>query len=155
QRNSSACSDATARDRCARYSPPRDTCRADARGRHVYQDRVIHVVVPAYNEASHIGRVIGTMPPLVDRVIVVDDGSTDGTAQAAEAYGDPRVTVLRSQRNLGVGGAMVLGYRHALQAGANIVVKMDGDGQMPPDALPVLLDAIVERGADYAKGNRF
>ena len=121
----------------------------------MYQDRVVHVVVPAYNEADHVGVVVRTMPSFVDRIIVVDDCSTDGTARVAESCGDPRVTLLRTPRNLGVGGATVLGYRHALEAGAEIVVKMDGDGQMPPDALPELLDAIVDRGADYAKGNRF
>jgi glycosyltransferase involved in cell wall biosynthesis len=121
----------------------------------VYHDLVVHAVVPAYNEAEHVGAVVRTMPALVDRIFVVDDSSTDGTARVAEGCADPRVTVLRTPRNLGVGGATVLGYRHALEAGAEIVVKMDGDGQMPPSALPALLDAIVVRGADYAKGNRF
>jgi glycosyltransferase involved in cell wall biosynthesis len=121
----------------------------------VYQDRVVHVVVPAYNEAEHIGVVVRTMPSFVDRIIVVDDCSTDATARVAESCGDPRMTLLRTPHNLGVGGATVLGYHHALEAGAEIVVKMDGDGQMPPDALPELLDAIVDRDADYAKGNRF
>jgi glycosyltransferase involved in cell wall biosynthesis len=121
----------------------------------VYQDRVVHVVVPAYNEAEHIGVVVSTMPSFVDRIIVVDDCSTDATARVAESCGDPRMTLLRTPHNLGVGGATVLGYHHALETGAEIVVKMDGDGQMPPGALPELLDAIVDRGADYAKGNRF
>ena len=121
----------------------------------MYQDHIVHVVVPAYNEADHVGDVVRTMPAFVDRIFVVDDCSTDGTADAARGCGDPRVTVLRTPRNLGVGGATVTGYRHALDAGAEIVVKMDGDGQMAPDALPALLDAIVEGGADYAKGNRF
>jgi glycosyltransferase involved in cell wall biosynthesis len=121
----------------------------------VYQDHVVHVVVPAYNEADHVGDVLRTMPAFVDRIFVVDDCSNDGTAHAAEACGDARVSVLRTPCNLGVGGATVLGYRHALKAGAEIIVKMDGDGQMPPEALPELLDAVVERGADYAKGNRF
>jgi glycosyltransferase involved in cell wall biosynthesis len=121
----------------------------------VYHDRVVHAVVPAYNEANHVALVVRTMPAFVDRIFVVDDCSTDGTAGAAESTGDPRLTVLRTPRNLGVGGATVLGYRHALEAGADIVVKMDGDGQMPPEALPELLDAVVQGDADYAKGNRF
>jgi glycosyltransferase involved in cell wall biosynthesis len=121
----------------------------------VYHDCVVHVVVPAYNEADHIADVVRTMPAFVDRIFVVDDCSTDGTAGAAESCGDPRLTALRTPRNLGVGGATVLGYRHALDAGADIVVKMDGDGQMPPESLPELLDAIVQRDVDYAKGNRF
>jgi glycosyltransferase involved in cell wall biosynthesis len=121
----------------------------------VYKNATIHVVVPAFNEEALVGEVIRTLPALVDRVFVVDDCSTDGTARVVEALGDARVVLLRTPRNLGVGGATVVGYRAALAAGADIVVKMDGDAQMPPDALPALLDAIVERGADYAKGNRF
>jgi glycosyltransferase involved in cell wall biosynthesis len=121
----------------------------------VYKHTTIHVVVPAYNEEPHIAGVVAGMPAYVDRIFVVDDGSTDGTARAVEACGDPRVALLRTPHNLGVGGATVLGYRHALDAGADVIVKMDGDGQMPPAALPALLDAIIERGADYAKGNRF
>ncbi len=121
----------------------------------MYKNTVIHVVVPAYNEEDLIGAVLAAMPACVDRVFVVDDCSTDGTARVVEACGDSRVTLLRTPRNLGVGGAMVVGYRQALDAGADVVVKMDGDGQMPAEALPTLLDAVVERGADYAKGNRF
>ena len=120
----------------------------------MYKSAVIAVVVPAYNEEQHVGEVLRTMPALVDRMFVVDDCSTDGTARIAGASGDPRVTLLRTPRNLGVGAAMVVGYRAALESGADVVVKMDGDGQMLPDALPTLLDAVVERGADYAKGNR-
>jgi glycosyltransferase involved in cell wall biosynthesis len=114
----------------------------------------VHVVVPAYNEAKFIAQVIRTLPALVDAVIVVDDCSADGTAEVARAVGDPRVRVLRTPHNLGVGGATALGYREALAAGADVVVKVDGDAQMPPDHIPPLLDAILEGGADYAKGNR-
>jgi glycosyltransferase involved in cell wall biosynthesis len=95
------------------------------------------------------------MPPLVDHIIVVDDWSNDGTAEQARAAGDSRVTILTTAAQSGVGGAMVLGYRRALEIGCDVVVKMDGDGQMPPQYLPSLLDAIVDQGCDYAKGNRF
>jgi glycosyltransferase involved in cell wall biosynthesis len=123
--------------------------------RIVYKNATIHVVVPAFNEARFVAGVVRSMPAFVDRIFVVDDCSTDDTAGVAASVGDPRVTVLRTPQNLGVGGATVLGYRHALATGADVVVKMDGDGQMSPDALPALLDAVLERGADYAKGNRF
>ena len=121
----------------------------------MYKNAVIHVVIPAFNEAEFVGGVLRSMSAFVDRVFVVDDSSTDGTGEVVDACGDARVTLLRTPHNSGVGGAMVLGYRAALDAGADVIVKMDGDGQMDPAALPVLLDAIVERGADYAKGNRF
>jgi glycosyltransferase involved in cell wall biosynthesis len=121
----------------------------------MYKDSRIVVVVPARNEASQIGRVISSMPALVDQIVVVDDCSDDGTADQARATVDSRVTILHTAAQSGVGGAMVLGYRRAVELGADIAVKMDGDGQMPPEHLPGLLDAILDEGYDYAKGNRF
>jgi len=121
----------------------------------MYKDSRIAVVVPARNEAAHIGQVIASMPALVDSIVVVDDCSDDGTSDKAQAAGDSRVTILATTAQSGVGGAMVLGYRCAIQLGCDIAVKMDGDGQMPAEHLPRLLDAIIEDGYDYAKGNRF
>src|SRR5262249_13259782 len=121
----------------------------------MYKDSRIAVVVPARNEAGHIGGVISSMPAVVDHVIVVDDCSDDGTADQARGIGDSRVTILTTPAQSGVGGAMVAGYRRAIDLGAAIVVKMDGDGQMPPQYLPALLDAIIDDGYDYSKGNRF
>lgn len=122
----------------------------------MYKNHRIAVVAPAYNEANLINRVIGTIPEFVDHIIVVDDCSRDDTfavAQAQERGG--RVSVLRTLRNGGVGCATILGYGKALESSAQIIVKMDGDGQMPPEYLPALLDAIIEGSYDYAKGNRF
>ena len=121
----------------------------------MYKGQRIAVVVPAYNEARHVGGVIQTSPEFVDHVIVVDDASSDDTAGVVAACAGPRVVALRAERNLGVGGATLLGYAEALRREAEIVVKMDGDGQMPPEYLHLLLDAVVERGYDYSKGNRF
>ncbi len=95
------------------------------------------------------------MPDFVDHIIVVDDCSSDGTKELAANSGDNRVVALSTPQNQGVGGAMVIGYRHAMSLGCDIVVKMDGDGQMDPEYLSRLLDALVEGGYDYAKGNRF
>ena len=87
---------------------------------------------------------------------MVDDGSTDGTAEAAKAVGDPRVTVLQSPVNEGVGGATVARLPAcARRRGTGIIVKMDGDGQMDPADLPRLLEPIVDGRCEYAKGNRF
>ena len=121
----------------------------------MYKDRRIAVVVPAYNEARHVGRVIATVPAYVDHVIAVDDCSTDETAEVIASGGDARVVPLRTPENQGVGGATMLGYLKALELNADVAAKMDGDGQMPPEHLHLLLDAIVEQGYDYAKGNRF
>ena len=121
----------------------------------MYKGLRITTIIPAHDEARHIGQVINTMPELVDHVIVVDDCSQDDTSQVALACADPRVMVLQTPDNQGVGGATVFGYRRALELGSDVVVKMDGDGQMAPEYLPFLLDAIVEQDYDYAKGNRF
>jgi len=121
----------------------------------MFRDTRVHVVIPAYNVAPHLGAVLRGIPAFVDTVTVVDDGSTDDTAEAAKNAGDPRVTVLGSPTNEGVGGAMARGFEHALAQGDGIIVKMDGDGQMDPADLPRLLEPIVEGRCDYAKGNRF
>lgn len=121
----------------------------------MYKDNRIAVVAPCRNEAAHIGEVIRTMPDFVDHIVVVDDRSDDDTAGVAEKSGDPRVIVLRTEANQGVGGATILGYQKGLELGVDVLVKMDGDGQMPPEFLSELLDALVEKDFDYAKGNRF
>jgi glycosyltransferase involved in cell wall biosynthesis len=121
----------------------------------MYRDTRIQVVIPAYNVSAHIGAVLKDLPDFVDAVMVVDDGSTDGTLEAIGGSGDARVTVLRHPRNEGVGAAMVAGFRHALGLPDGIIVKMDGDGQMDPEYLPRLLDPIIDGRCEYAKGNRF
>jgi glycosyltransferase involved in cell wall biosynthesis len=121
----------------------------------VFEGRKIAAVIPAYNESRHIGEVIRRMPDYVDAIIVVDDNSSDGTASVAEGIGDPRVHVIRHTRQSGVGGATISGFRRALEYGADVAVKIDGDGQMDPARLPELITPIVREGCDYAKGNRF
>jgi glycosyltransferase involved in cell wall biosynthesis len=121
----------------------------------LYKDRRIAVVVPAYNEEQFVLTVLETMPDFVDDIVVVDDCSTDGTYRVVSEANIDRVVALMTPRNQGVGGATSLGYRKALDLGADIVVKMDADAQMAPEFLPDLLDAVIEEDYDYAKGNRF
>lgn len=121
----------------------------------MYKEKTICVLVPAFNEERFISTVITTTPKFVDRIIVVDDCSTDQTYEIASNSGDERVIVLRHKVNQGVGGAVITGYKRALELRFDIIVKMDGDGQMPPAYLPNLLDSIIENDYDYAKGNRF
>jgi glycosyltransferase involved in cell wall biosynthesis len=121
----------------------------------MYKGHRITVVVPAHNEAKHIGDVIRTLPGFVDHTIVVDDSSKDDTFKVASECGDARVAAIKSPENRGVGGATIIGYRKGLEVGSDILVKMDGDGQMDPEYLTSLLDPLIEEGYDYTKGNRF
>lgn len=121
----------------------------------MYKDRRIAVVIPAHNEAPHVSGVVTGVPDYVDHILVIDDCSNDETLAIATATKDPRVAGWRSPANLGVGGATILGYEKALEIGCDVAVKMDGDGQMSPEHLHLLLDAIIEEDYDYAKGNRF
>lgn len=114
----------------------------------------IAVVVPARNEARLIRRMLARVPSFVDCVVVVDDGSTDGTFRLVQALADPRVTLVRHSGNRGVGAAIVTGMYHALEAQADLVAVMAGDDQMDPADLPALIEPVVSGRADYAKGNR-
>lgn len=121
----------------------------------MYEGLRVAAVVPAYNEAAHIGDVIRRMPPYVDCIVVVDDHSSDDTGKVAEQTGDVRVQVIRHASSQGVGGATLAGMQQALAAGAELLVKVDGDGQMDPQQIHHLLDPLVRDGYDYAKANRF
>lgn len=116
----------------------------------------IAVVIPSYRVREHIMGVLASLPYEVARVYVVDDACPEGTGEQVQAHcRDPRVTVIRNSTNLGVGGAVMAGYRQAIADGADILVKMDGDGQMDAGALPKLVAPILRGEADYTKGNRF
>jgi glycosyltransferase involved in cell wall biosynthesis len=116
----------------------------------------IAVVIPAYRVRAQILGVLDRIGPEVARVYVVDDRCPEGSgALVGEACRDPRVRVLLHEENQGVGGATVSGYRQALADGMEIIVKLDGDGQMDPALVPRLVAPVAARTADYAKGNRF
>lgn len=121
----------------------------------MYQGLRVAVVVPAYNEADNLPKTLATIPDYVDHVLVVDDGSADGTGVVAAEHARPGVEVLRHLQNRGVGAAVATGYQRALALGSDVAVVMAGDGQMDPRDLPTLLQPIVDGQADYVKGNRF
>lgn len=114
------------------------------------------VVIPSFRAAETIGAVLRAIGPEIHHIYVVDDGCPDSTGERAlREICDPRVVLLRNPRNLGVGGAMKRGYARALADGAEIVVKLDADGQMDPRHICRLIAPILDGAADYAKGNRF
>lgn len=115
----------------------------------------VAVIVPCFNEARHVEQVVRSIPPLVRTIVAVDDASVDGTWEVLGRIEDARLVRLRHDANQGVGGAVVSGYRQALAAGADVCVKMDGDGQMSAADLARLVAPVVAGTADYAKGNRF
>ncbi len=117
---------------------------------------VIGVVVPCYDEGEAVLGLLGRIGAEVDHIYVVDDACPRQTGDRVEQdSSDRRVTVLRHASNQGVGAAMITGYRAALKDGCDIVVKIDGDGQMDPALIPRFVRPILERRADYTKGNRF
>lgn len=115
----------------------------------------IAIVIPCYQVAQNVAGVIERIPDYVDAIIAVDDGSVDDTRQQLEEVQCDRLTVLHHDENQGVGGTMATGYRYALDTGVDIVVKVDGDGQMDPAYMIELVRPLTRGGCDYTKGNRF
>ncbi len=116
----------------------------------------IAVVIPCYKVTRHILGVIGAIGPDIWRIYIVDDCCPDRSGDFAfTGCNDPRLIVLKNPINLGVGGAVMHGYRAAIKDGADIIVKIDGDGQMNPGLIPNFIGPIVSGEADYTKGNRF
>ncbi len=116
----------------------------------------VAVVIPSFKVARHILGVVRSIPAEVSRIYVVDDCCPESSGDLVEReVDDPRLTVIRHARNEGVGGAVVSGYRRALEDGIDIVVKIDGDGQMDPAMIFNFVKPIVDGRADYTKGNRF
>jgi glycosyltransferase involved in cell wall biosynthesis len=111
-------------------------------------------IVPAFNEERNVGRVLDelrALDPGLD-VVVVSDGSTDRTADVASARG---AHVIRLPFNLGSGGAVQTGFRHAWEEGYELAVRLDGDGQHDPAELPNLVAPVVAGEADLVVGSRF
>ncbi|MFT3667270.1 MAG: glycosyltransferase family 2 protein [Pseudoxanthomonas sp.] len=116
----------------------------------------IAAVIPCYKVVKHIEAVIARIGPEVDRIYCVDDACPEHSGDYIEkTISDPRVRVVRNAVNLGVGGAVINGYRHAIKDGATVMVKIDGDGQMDPGLVGTFVAPILNGEADYTKGNRF
>jgi glycosyltransferase involved in cell wall biosynthesis len=114
----------------------------------------VAVVVPAFDEERLVATTLAGIPEFVDKVIVVDDASRDGTAAAAAGTGDGRVEVITHERNEGVGSAILTGYRRALEEGIDVTCVMAADNQMDPADLEAIAGPVARGEADYAKANR-
>lgn len=120
----------------------------------MYLNKFVYIVVPAYNEEKLISRVISSIPDYIDKIIVIDDGSTDRTSEVVNSFINKRIILIRHEKNRGVGASIATGYSKALELGADITAVMAGDAQMDPAYLPRLFNPIIEGQADYTKGNR-
>jgi glycosyltransferase involved in cell wall biosynthesis len=114
----------------------------------------VAVVVPAHDEQELIATTLGGIPGFVDGIVVIDDGSTDATAERVRAFGDPRVVLVSHEKNRGVGAAIVTGYHRALADGFDVVAVMAADNQMDPEDLATLCTPVARGEVDYAKANR-
>lgn len=117
---------------------------------------MIAVVIPCYRVSRQILDVIAGIGAEVGLVIVVDDACPDGSGRLVQREcRDARVSVIFHERNRGVGGAVKTGYRAAVERGATVIVKLDGDGQMDAALIPQFVAPLLNGTADYTKGNRF
>ena len=116
----------------------------------------ITVVIPAYKVKLQVLQVVKSIGPEVQKIIVIDDACPEKSGAHVKAnIEDPRVEVIFHGSNLGVGGAVKTGYKRALELGSDIIVKVDGDGQMNTSKIEELINPIRIGHADYTKGNRF
>lgn len=117
---------------------------------------LIGVVIPCYRVKSHIKEVLAGIGKEVARIYVIDDACPEKTGEFVKSQvKDKRVQVIFHQTNQGVGGAVISGYKQALEDGMDVIVKLDGDGQMNPELIATIVKPVLEGNADYSKGNRF
>jgi len=123
----------------------------------MYRDKKISLVIPAYNEEKLIKPTLENVPPLIDRIYVIDDCSLDDQCKVIMqcAENDERIELIKHKENQGPGGAIITGYLKSSEDGYDIVAVVGGDYQMPLDEVENFLDPLIDGHVDYVKGNRF
>ena len=116
----------------------------------------VAAILPCYKSKKFLPGVVANFGDEVERIYLVDDACPEQTVSSFMASNtDPRVKPIYLSQNSGVGGAVMAGYREALDDGMDVMIKVDSDGQMDPRYIPVLVSPILRGRADYTKGNRF
>ncbi|MHA1394172.1 MAG: glycosyltransferase family 2 protein [Promethearchaeota archaeon] len=121
----------------------------------VYREKKIAITIPVYNEERLIIPTLRGIPDIVDKIIVVDDGSEDKTIKLISNFNNSKIHLIKLDKNQGVGHAIKIGYTESLKYDIDIVVVIGGDHQFDLEQLNLLLDPIIDNDADYTKGNRF
>ena len=117
------------------------------------KDKKIGVVIPSFKVRKFLKEVVLELPEFIDYIIVVDDACPEQSFETVQDI--DKVIVINHVKNMGVGGAVTSGYKRSLQLGIDIVIKIDGDGQMNNAFISVLIEPILGDKVDYTKGNRF
>ena len=123
---------------------------------NISESHRIAVVIPSYRVTKSIINVIKNISSDICKIYVIDDACPDGSGKLVEDnLKDKRIHVIYHEKNQGVGGAVMTGYQAAIDDDAEIIIKIDGDGQMDPSLIPSFIEPILSGDADYTKGNRF
>jgi glycosyltransferase involved in cell wall biosynthesis len=122
----------------------------------MYKDKSVSVIIPCFNEENQVASVIETIPAFVDKIVVIDDNSKDKTLEVLKKLqtSNDKIILIENKKNQGVGGSMASGYKWSRDNNIDLAVRMDGDGQMDPAHLPLLLDPVASGEVDYTKTNR-
>tara|TARA_B110000259_G_C13998263_1_gene395311 strand:+ start:720 stop:1667 length:948 start_codon:yes stop_codon:yes gene_type:complete len=118
-------------------------------------NKKIAVVIPCFKVSRQINEVLVSLPKFIDDVIVVDDACPEKSGNISKKLKQDNIQVIFHKKNKGVGGAVISGFKKAIELNSDIIVKLDGDGQMDPNNIDKLIQPLIDNCADYTKGNRF